>query len=61
MASTPRRFLLLPEESVDVPSQGPRIRRYRLSSVARRSVLDGAERSTPRIGGGPADAGRMCD
>ncbi|HEY7962370.1 MAG TPA: hypothetical protein VID29_10645 [Solirubrobacteraceae bacterium] len=36
MASPPRRFLLLPEEGVDVPSQGPRIRRYRLASVARR-------------------------
>jgi hypothetical protein len=44
MPNTPRRFLLLPEESLDAPGRGPRIRRYRLASVARRS--------------GPAEAGR---
>jgi hypothetical protein len=44
MASSPRRFVLLPEEAVDVPSQGPRIRRYRLASVGRRRGLNGSRR-----------------
>jgi hypothetical protein len=44
-----------------MPSRGLRIRRYRLSSVARRAVLDGAERPTPRSRGGLGDAGRMFD
>ncbi|HWX43949.1 MAG TPA: hypothetical protein VNY52_01340 [Solirubrobacteraceae bacterium] len=34
---TPRRFLLLPEESHDTPGRGLRIRRYRLASVAQRT------------------------
>jgi hypothetical protein len=35
MSRTPRRFLLLPEESQGTPGRGLRIRRYRLTSVAR--------------------------
>jgi hypothetical protein len=33
IVSPPRRFILLPEETVGGSSQGPRIRRYRLTSV----------------------------
>jgi len=39
----PRRFLLLPEESVGGHGQRPRVRRYRLSSVGRRTVANGVE------------------
>jgi hypothetical protein len=35
-AASPRRFILLPEESVDGRGQRPPIRRYYLSSVGRR-------------------------
>jgi hypothetical protein len=45
-----RRFLLLPEESVDGPGEGPRIRRYQLTSVGRRPGLSGIDISTARIG-----------
>jgi len=31
--SPPRRFILLPEETADVSTHRPRIRRYRLSSL----------------------------
>jgi hypothetical protein len=31
--SSPRRFILLPEEQVDAQHRGPRIRRYQLTSV----------------------------
>jgi hypothetical protein len=48
MPSTPRRFLLLPEEALDTPGRGPRIRRYRLASVARRSGPAGEQRSPRR-------------
>jgi hypothetical protein len=34
--ASPRRFILLPEESVDRRGQRPPIRRYYLSSVGRR-------------------------
>lgn len=37
IAHHPRRFVLLPEQGEDVSSRGPRIRRYRLASVGRRS------------------------
>jgi hypothetical protein len=40
MAVPPRRFLLLPEDAADVPGQGFRIRRYRLTSVGRSHGLD---------------------
>jgi hypothetical protein len=35
-SASPRRFILLPEESVDGGGQRPPIRRYYLSSVGRR-------------------------
>jgi hypothetical protein len=47
--SSPRRFLLLPQESVDGPSQGPRIRRYKLTSVGRRSGVNGVDIAKVRI------------
>jgi len=31
--SSPRRFILLPEELVDAPHRDPRVRRYQLSSL----------------------------
>jgi hypothetical protein len=48
MPSTPRRFLLLPDESLAAPGRGPRIRRYRLASVARRSGPGAGDRSPRR-------------
>ncbi len=57
MAHPPRRFLLLPEDAADVPGQGPRIRRYRLTSVGRAqvgspagAVLGGTCRGAPASG-----------
>jgi len=47
--ATPRRFLLLPEESVDGPSRGPRIRRYQLASVGRRREANGVDIATTLI------------
>jgi hypothetical protein len=47
--SRPRRFLLLPEESGDRSSRGPRIRRYQLTSVGRRRGTDGAVVATDVI------------
>ena len=44
-----RRFLLLPEESVRAQRQRPRVRRYRLLSVAR---MDRAELERLRAGAG---------
>ena len=41
--SASRRFFLLPEESVDGPSRGPRIRRYQLTSVGRRRNVTEAD------------------
>ncbi|HXB63447.1 MAG TPA: hypothetical protein VNV42_01095 [Solirubrobacteraceae bacterium] len=52
MPSTPRRFLLLPEEALDTPGRGPRIRRYRLASVARRSGPGAGDRLPRRPAGG---------
>jgi hypothetical protein len=45
----PRRFILLPEESVEGDDQGPRIRRFQLSSVGRRSGLNGVDVASARI------------
>jgi hypothetical protein len=47
--SSPRRFLLLPQESVDGPGQGPRIRRYQLTSVGTRPGMNGVDVATVRI------------
>jgi hypothetical protein len=60
MASPPRRFVLLPEESMDAPSQGVRIRRYRLTSVARRRTIDGALPAA-RAAGDIGQLGRLHD
>jgi hypothetical protein len=38
-AQSLRRFVLLPEQGNDESSQGPRIRRYRLAGVGRRSGM----------------------
>ncbi len=46
---SPRRFLLLPQESVDGPGNGPRIRRYQLSSVGRRPGVNGVDVAKVRI------------
>jgi hypothetical protein len=48
-SASPRRFILLPEESVDGHGQRPRIRRYRLTSVGRRPDLNGVDVATARI------------
>ncbi|HST55343.1 MAG TPA: hypothetical protein VLJ42_05545 [Solirubrobacteraceae bacterium] len=61
MASPPRRYVLLPEESADVSSQGPRIRRYRLSSVGRRPGLDGINPPAMRVAGEASHLSRMYD
>jgi len=47
--SSPRRFLLLPQESVDGPANGPRIRRYQLSSVGRCPTGSGVDVARVRI------------
>jgi hypothetical protein len=41
--ASPRRFILLPEESVDGSGLRPPIRRYYLSSVGRRPGMSGAD------------------
>jgi hypothetical protein len=52
--STPRRFILLPEEAADGVVSRPRIRRYQLTRVGRggaprrRTGLDEAELGTAR-------------
>jgi hypothetical protein len=52
-SSPPRRFILLPEESTDGASLGPRVRRYKLTSLGQRADLraasSGTEFSTARI------------
>jgi hypothetical protein len=55
--SSPRRFILLPEETVDAAHDGPRIRRYQLASVGqgagrRRAGISSVDISTARIAGG---------
>jgi hypothetical protein len=52
--SSPRRFILLPEEPVDAPRNGPRIRRYQLTSMGhgagrRRAGNSNVDNSTARI------------
>jgi len=47
--SSPRRFILLQEESVDGRGQRPRIRRYQLSSVGQRPGLSGVDAATARM------------
>ena len=42
-SASPRRFILLPEESVDGRGQRPPIRRYYLSSVGWRPGTSGAD------------------
>jgi hypothetical protein len=60
-AGTPssRRFLLLPEESVEGHRQRPRIRRYWLSSVGQRPALNGVDVASARIAGELDHNGRM--
>lgn len=48
-AQTPRRFVLLPEQGDDLSSRGPRIRRYRLASVSRRSGMNEVDMATARM------------
>ncbi len=52
--SSPRRFILLPEEQVDAQYRGPRIRRYRLTSVGtgaghRRAGISNVDIATARM------------
>jgi hypothetical protein len=52
--SSPRRFILLPEEPVGAPRQAPRIRRYQLTSVGaragrRRAGISNVDIATARI------------
>jgi len=49
IAQPPRRFMLLPEQGDDVSSRGPRIRRYRLASVGRRSGVSDLDIATARL------------
>jgi len=53
-ASSPRRFILLPEEPAGAPHHGPRIRRYQLTSVGRvagrrRAELSGVDAATATL------------
>jgi hypothetical protein len=62
--SSPRRFILLPEEPVDAPHHGPRIRRYQLTSVGqgagrRRADLSSVDLATARIARELGRLGRM--
>ena len=62
--SPPRRFILLPEETVNGSSRAPRIRRYRLTSVGqgvdrRRGGLGGSKLATARIAPELGRLGRM--
>jgi hypothetical protein len=54
--SSPRRFILLPEEAVHAPHDGPRIRRYQLTSVGqggrRRAGFSNVDIATARIARG---------
>jgi hypothetical protein len=51
IVSSPRRFILLPEDSSGGKSQGRRIRRYQLTSLGH-----GADRGRLRLGAGFAAA-----
>jgi hypothetical protein len=60
--SPPRRFILLPEESAEGASLGPRIRRYKLTSVgpgAGSQRVGAGDASPARIVGGPGRLERM--
>jgi hypothetical protein len=57
--SRPRRFLLLPEESGDRTSRGPRIRRYQLTSVGRRRGNNEGDLATALIARELGRLGRM--
>ena len=54
-----RRFILLPEESVNGHGQRPRIRRYQLTSVGQRPCASGVDGATARIAGELGRRGRM--
>lgn len=54
-ASASRRFLLLPEESTMGGGERPRVRRYRLASISRRSA-GGTDIASARLSG---DLGRL--
>jgi hypothetical protein len=49
IAHSPHRFVLLPEQGEDVSSRGPRMRRYRLASVGRRSGMSEVDVASARI------------
>ncbi len=49
IAQPSRRFVLLPEQGDDVSSRGPRIRRYRLASVGRRSGTSAVDVAMDRM------------
>jgi hypothetical protein len=49
IAHSPRRFVLLPEQGEDASSRGPRVRRYRLASVGRRSGMSEVDVASARI------------
>ncbi|HEY2202808.1 MAG TPA: hypothetical protein VGH56_13055 [Solirubrobacteraceae bacterium] len=55
----PRRFLLLPEDAVKTSNAKPRIRRYRLASVGRRSGLGGPDLATASLARELGRMGRM--
>ncbi len=62
--SSPRRFILLPEEPVNAPHHGPRIRRYQLTSVGqgagrRRTSLSNVDIATARVAREFGRLGRM--
>jgi hypothetical protein len=48
-SSSPRRFILLREESVDGYGKRPRIRRYQLASVGHRPALNQVDLATARF------------
>jgi len=62
--ASPRRFILLPEDSAGGAAHGPRIRRYKLTAVctgvtSRRGAVRGSELSTAGIAGGLGRLGQM--
>jgi len=62
--SSPRRFILLPEESADAPPNGPRVRRYQLTSVGQgaaypRAAASTVDFATARIARGLGRLGHM--
>jgi hypothetical protein len=62
--SSPRRFILLPEEPVDAQLHGPRIRRYQLTSVVagagrERAAISNVDIASARIARELGRLGRM--